>query len=271
MQPLSKLAVVGVLAAVAVACAKVPYTNRLQFNVVPGGIMNGIGKAAYPQLLGKKPLLKKGKGFESLNRVGPRIAKVADKPKFDWQFALIKEDTVNAWCLPGGYIGFYQGILPVLSTEAGMAAVMGHEVGHATAHHGAERLSQKLAILGGLGALYAFMELKTDLPPEHKGIILGAVGVGATFGLVLPFSRAHESEADVVGMMYMARAGYPPAESVEVWKRMKKLSPGKLPAFLSTHPSHDHRIKHLEKWLPQGKKKYVRSKRYKGTQKVLWK
>jgi metalloendopeptidase OMA1, mitochondrial len=264
-------AVIGLAAALAVACIRVPYTKRVQFNLIPDGIMNGIGKSSYPQLLAKKPLLKKGPSALALNRVGNRVAKVADKPKYDWQFSLIKEDTVNAWCLPGGYIGFYQGILPVLNTEAGMAAVMGHEVGHATAHHGAERLSQKLALIGGLGALYAFMELKTEIKDEHKAIILAAVGAGAVLGVILPFSRAHEAEADVVGMMYMAEAGYPPQESVKVWQRMKKLSSGGVPSFISTHPSHEHRIKHLQKWMDQGDKKYRRSSKHAGVTTELWK
>ena len=267
---LRPLAFVVAAGALAVACAKVPYSGRLQFNLIPDSIMRGIGKSAYPTMLKDKKILKKGDKAEALQRVGTRIAAVANKPKFDWQFSMIKEDTINAWCLPGGYIGFYNGILPVLSSEAGMAAVMGHEVGHATAHHGAERLSQQLALLGGLGALYLFLEEGTEMKDEHKAIIIAAAGVGAQFGIMLPFSRAHESEADVIGMMYMAQAGYAPNQSIKVWERMAELSPSKIPAFLSTHPSHEHRQKNLAKWLDQGQKKYERSKKHKGTSKALW-
>ena len=185
---LRPLAFVVAAGALAVACAKVPYSGRLQFNLIPDSIMRGIGKSAYPTMLKDKKILKKGDKAEALQRVGTRIAAVANKPKFDWQFSMIKEDTINAWCLPGGYIGFYNGILPVLSSEAGMAAVMGHEVGHATAHHGAERLSQQLALLGGLGALYLFLEEGTEMKDEHKAIIIAAAGVGAQFGIMLPFS-----------------------------------------------------------------------------------
>ena len=156
---------------VAVACAKVPYTGRRQFNLVPDSIMTGLGQSTYTSMLEGKSLQTSGQNHTVLTRVGERISKVANKPNFDWQFRMIDEPEVNAWCLPGGYIGFHTGILPVLNNEAGMASVMGHEVGHATAKHGAERLSQNLALVGGLGALELYLSGKQKLSDEQRGLV----------------------------------------------------------------------------------------------------
>lgn len=256
--------------ALAVACTKVPYTGRAQYNLVPDSIMTGIGTSSYKSMLADAKTVKDD-DHKTLVKVGGKISKAAKKPEYDWQYALIKDDEINAWCLPGGKIGFYTGILPVLQHEAGMAFVMGHEVGHATAHHGSERLSQSLTLIGGLVGLEIYMANATDLKPKDRAIILGALGVGGTLGIILPFSRMHESEADVIGMMYMASAGYPPAESTDLWKRMEEAT-GKsaLPAFLSTHPSNDKRIENLREWLPQAKKRYERNALAYETTKVAW-
>jgi predicted Zn-dependent protease len=254
-----------------VACAKVPYTGRIQYNVIPDSLMRGIGKSAYNEMLSGVSTKKKGDDASTLNKVGRKISKVADKPKYDWKFTLIKEDVVNAWCLPGGYIGFYTGVLPALRNEAGMAFVMGHEVGHATAHHGAERMTQSLTMLGGLVGLELYLKNKSNLKPKERGLVLGALGVGATVGVILPFSRAHEAEADVIGMMYMAKAGYPPAESIKVWDRFEKESNVvKIPAILSTHPATQKRQANQKEWLPKARKRYLRNKLGYDTQEPLW-
>jgi predicted Zn-dependent protease len=242
------------------ACNKVPYTNRKQVNVIPGGIMNAAGKQTYAATLAEVSVVASGEDHKTLRRVGQRISKVAAQPKFDWQYTLIDDPTVNAWCLPGGYIGFYSGILPTLKNESGMAFVMGHEVGHAVAKHGAERMSQQVGVIGGLTVIQAWVDGKSKLSPEQKVALFGALGLGAEVGVLLPFSRMHESEADVIGMMYMADAGYPPEESTEVWVRMGELGGEKPPVFLSTHPSEKQRIANLKKWMPQAKKKYNRNK-----------
>lgn len=268
----------GVLAALAAgvsACSKAPVTERLQFNLIPDAIMLPLGKASYGEMLAGVRLERRTGSDSTLKQVGKRISRVADKPRYSWQYKLIKDDnTVNAWCLPGGKIAFYTGILPVLQNEAGMAFVMGHEVGHATAHHGAERLSQQLAVLGGLSAVYLYMERDTELNETQKGVILGALGVGAQVGFVLPFSRKHEKEADTIGMMYMARAGYTPEESIQVWTRMQRMTGGGgVPQFLSTHPTNRNRKKNLQEWLPQARKRYERNKRNDSedaTGTVLW-
>ena len=147
---------------------------------------------------------------------------MADQPDFDWSYALINDPQMNAWCLPGGYIGFYTGILPVLRNEAGMAFVMGHEVGHAVARHGAERMSQQLLAVGGLQVLDMFLSGSSKVSEETRGMIMAAAGVGAQAGVIPPFSRAHEKESDTIGMMYMAEAGYPPGESIKVWERLEE-------------------------------------------------
>jgi predicted Zn-dependent protease len=186
----------GVVVLALVACQKVPITGRPQFNLVPDSIMRGIGKSSYQSVLGEERVKRSGEDVEVLERVGRRISKVANEPDYDWTYTMVEKDELNAWCMPGGYITFYTGILPVLKHEAGMAFVMGHEVGHATAHHGAERLSQQLALIGGLAGLELYMANATEMKPKERAIILAALGVGAEVGVLLPFSRTHESEAD---------------------------------------------------------------------------
>lgn len=258
------------VATLAVACKKVPYTGRLQYNLIPESIMRGVGKSSYAETLKGADLEKKGENHDTLTKVGGKISKVAKQPDYDWEFSLIDEETINAWCMPGGYIAFYTGILPVLQHEAGMAFVMGHEVAHATARHGAERLSQQLTMIGGLAGLEIYMANGTELKPKDRAIILAALGIGTELAVMLPFSRTHESEADVIGMMYMADAGYPPAESIPLWDRMEQASPGSIPAFLSTHPSNDARKANLREWLPQAEKKYEHNKLAYDSTKQLW-
>jgi predicted Zn-dependent protease len=262
--------VAGTGALVAVACHKVPYTERHQYNVIPNPIMMGLGKSSYAEALQGAQVRNRGADAETLERVGRRIAKSANEPDFEWQVSLVDDPTVNAWCMPGGYIAFYTGILPVLANEAGMAFVMGHEVAHATARHGAERLSQQLTVVGGLAGLELFLTDRTHLSESQRAAILAALGAGAEVGILLPFSRTHESEADVIGLMYMAKAGYPPGQAMEVWDRMEALTPSDTPVFLSTHPSHAHRKENLREWMPEARKKYERNKRPGDAVAPLW-
>jgi predicted Zn-dependent protease len=250
----------GTAALLAVACAKVPYTNRVQYNLVPNALMTSLGASSYTDALQGERVERKTEDAQTLNEVGRHIAGAADEPDYAWEFSLVDDPTINAWCLPGGYIAFYTGILPVLRNEAGMAFVMGHEVAHATAKHGAERLSQQLTLLGGMAGLELYLSDQTALTPEQRAMLLGALGLGAEVGVLLPFSRTHESEADIIGMMYMAEAGYPPAQSIDVWDRMEAQAPSGVPAFLSTHPSSEKRKANLREWLPRARKKYERNK-----------
>lgn len=271
MSPRRLTALLVGVASIAIACHKVEYTGRMQYNLIPDSVMRGIGRSSYQSQLSEATVEKAGADHEKLVQVGKRISRAADEPKYDWRFNLIDdEETINAWCLPGGYIAFYTGILPVLRNEAGMAFVMGHETAHATAHHGAERMSQQLTMVGGLVGLEVYMANQTTLEPQKRAVILGALGIGTELAVILPFSRTHESEADVIGMMYAAEAGYPPEESIALWDRMDKVSPDGIPAFLSTHPSNDARQANLREWMPRAKKKYQRHQLQYDTQKVLW-
>ncbi len=258
-------------AALAVACAKVPYTGRQQFNLIPHSIMEGIGKSSYESMLADARVQKEGQDKQTLRKIGGRISKATKETEYAWEYNLLIDDEINAWCLPGGKIGFYTGILPVLSNEAGMAFVMGHEVAHATAHHGSERLSQSLALIGGIAGLEIYMANATQVKPQDRAIILGALGVGGTLGIILPFSRTHESEADVIGMMYAASAGFAPEESTKLWDRMEAAT-GKsaIPAFLNTHPSNEKRKENLREWMPQAKKRFERNALDYDTTKVVW-
>jgi predicted Zn-dependent protease len=269
---LSRLTALGLLLSLGVtACIKVPVTGRRQFNLIPDGIMRSLGESTYASMLADEDVAKGSENSQVIKRVGQRIADAANQRDYDWEFKLIQDsDTINAWCLPGGKIAVYTGLLPVVKNEAGLAFVTGHEVGHATAHHGAERLSQQLAVLGGMAGLYVYLDKKSDMSEKQVATVVAAVGVGAQGAVILPFSRAHEKEADVIGMMYMAKAGYPPEEAPKVWDRMEEATGGGVPAILSTHPSNEQRKANLREWMPKAKKRYKRASQRSGTQQTLW-
>jgi predicted Zn-dependent protease len=243
------------------ACATVPYTGRRQMNLMSASEENQLGEDAYKDLLQKAKISTGREKLDLVRRVGRRIAAAADRPDFRWEFTLIEDDTqVNAFCLPGGKVAFYTGILPVTQNEDGAAVVMSHEIAHALARHGAERMSQgKLAQFGGQ-ALSLVLAGKS-IPA--KELIGEAYGLGVGVGVMLPFSRAHESEADKIGLILMAKAGYNLEEAVAFWQRMEEAAAGKgadnpLARFLSTHPSGGQRIGQIKGWLPEIKAQYYR-------------
>ncbi len=193
---------------------------------------------------------------DPLQRVGRAIADAAAKPDYEWEFKLIDDPgTVNAWCLPGGKIAFYTGIYPILKDESGMAIVMGHEVCHALLRHGGERMSQQLGTQAVLVA--GSIALSEN---ENRTTIMAALGAGATVGVLLPYSRSHESEADYQGLILAAKAGYDPEAAIGVWERMANLGGGG-PEFLSTHPEPERRIENMRGWMPEAKVLYERSKK----------
>ena len=172
---------------------------------------------------------------------------------YEWEFNLIESDQVNAFCMPGGKVAFYTGILPYCKDEVGVAVVMGHEVSHAIAEHGNERLSQQLVQqLGGVALAVAVNEK----PAETQALCMAAYGVGTQYGVMLPFSRKHESEADELGLYFMALAGYNPTEAPKFWERMSKSGGQKPPEFLSTHPSDETRISDLNAHMPKAMEYY---------------
>lgn len=247
---LSALLAVALLVA---GCAKVPITGRRQFVLISEAQEMKLGEEAYREILSDLQIARDHPANKNLQRVGRRIAEAAQKDQFDWEFTLIQSDEINAWALPGGKIAFYTGILPLLENDAGLAVVMSHEVAHAVARHGAERMSQHMAI-GLVGQLVQVGLM--GMTPESQRMVLGAYGLGAQLGVALPYSRKHEFEADRIGLELMARAGYDPGEAVAFWERMSALGGDKPPEFLSTHPSDKRRIEELKALLPEARKTY---------------
>jgi Zn-dependent protease with chaperone function len=230
-------------------CATNPHTGRRQLLLLSEDQEVKLGVEGYQEVLASENISRDPREVDPVRRVGQRIAAAANKPDFQWEFNTIVDDlTVNAWCMPGGKIAFYTGIFPALHDEAGMAFVMGHEVSHALLRHGGERISQNMAseAIGGLLAIGL-----GGKDPEKQKLVLGAFGVASGIGVLLPFSRKHESESDALGLKLMAQAGYDPRAGVEVWKRMAKMGGGGTPEFLSTHPSHETRIQDLEALMPE--------------------
>jgi len=246
------LALVLLLAA---GCSTVPVTGRHSFNLIPDDQALAMGADAYKQVLTESKLITSGPQYDSVVRVGKRLAAVSDEPDLPWEFNLIDDPkTANAFCLPGGKVAVYTGILPLTQNDAGLAVVMAHEIGHAVARHGSERMTDQLALqIGAVGV----DQLLGQKSPETRQLVLTAFGAGAQVGVMLPFSRAQESEADRIGLTYMARAGYDPHEAVAFWSRMDAATGGNQPpAFLSTHPAPADRMQKLESLIPEAMREY---------------
>ena len=234
--------------------------GRKTYNIVPESQLDNMGVQAYQEILGKakaeQTLVDHSDArYQTVERIGKRIA-AASGADFKWEFALIDEPkAVNAFCLPGGKIAVYTGLFPVAQTEAALAAVMGHEVAHATMHHGAERMSQQLTLAGLTMA--ADMSMKDS---RYRDIAVGVFGMGAQFGVILPFSRKHETEADSVGLKYAASAGYEPSATIGLWERMG--AAGKSPPeFMSTHPDPSNRQRALAEKQNDVRPLYERSEK----------
>jgi predicted Zn-dependent protease len=250
---------------VAYACATVPVTGRRQLSLISDEEINAMSAEEYRKVLAQSKLSDNKEQVDMIKRVGSRIQKSVEEymaskgassqlATFRWEFNLIQDDkTVNAWCMPGGKVAFYTAILPICKDETGVAIVMGHEVAHAIANHGKERMSQAMLANGLLGTLGAAAGQNPTLTQQ---LLLQSLGMGANVGM-LKFSRENESEADYMGLIFMAMAGYDPQEAPKFWERMSSLSGGQQPPeFLSTHPSHETRIKDLEGWIPEAMKYY---------------
>ena len=244
------LALLVLSLAVAAACETVPVTGRSQLNLLSDAEESKLGGEAFTQILSKAKVSAEPAPNDMVRRVGSRIAAVAD-PKRQWEYKVIDDpNQANAFALPGGKIAVYTGILPITRDEAGLAAVLAHEVAHVTARHSGERMSQQVAAQMGLGVIGSILGASPQTTESLGGIVVS--------GLLLPFGRSQESEADHIGLIYMAKAGYDPRAARDLWVRMAEASKGrsKTPEFLSTHPSEETRIKQIEGWLPEALKHY---------------
>jgi metalloendopeptidase OMA1, mitochondrial len=249
----------AVLLAGVTGCDTVPITGRHQLNVIPAGQEMQLGLTSFEQLKKSTPVSHDAAANALLQKVGKRIAAVTgkDMPNAQWEFVVFDSKEANAFCLPGGKVGVYTGILPVTKDEAGLATVIGHEVSHAVARHGAERMSEGMLMqLGGevLGASISTAD------PRVQALAGAAYGLTTQLGRELPHSRAQESEADHIGLIYMARAGYDPAAAVQFWQRFMAYNQqhggSGTPVFLRTHPTDETRIRQLEQWLPEAQAQF---------------
>jgi predicted Zn-dependent protease len=253
------------LTAFTVSCSTVPVTGRSQLNLIPGSTMLSMSYQQYDKVLKESKLSGNKEQTQLVKQVGARIQKAVEQyfaqkgmsshlSSYKWEFNLVEDKQVNAWCMPGGKVVVYTGILPITKTETGLAVVMGHEIAHAIAEHGNERMSQGL--LAQLGGTALSTALATR-PSETQQLWMTVYGVGAQYGALLPYSRLQETEADELGLIFMIMAGYDPNEAVGFWQRMSAQKSGQAPPeFLSTHPSDATRIANIKKLIPDVIRQY---------------
>lgn len=262
MRNLTKILVITLLT---IGCATVPITGRKQLALVPNSQILPMSYSSYRDVMKDSKLSGNQEQTQQVKKVGRNIqlaveAFMAQNNMSDelegyaWEFNLIDENTINAWCMPGGKVAFYTGIMPVCGDESGVAVVMGHEVAHAIANHGGERMSQGLMQqLGGVALAVAIQ----DKPEQTQMLYYTAYAIGSTFGAMLPYSRLHESEADKLGLIFMAMAGYDPHAAPKFWERMDDMAgSAPVPEWMSTHPSHETRIENLNAYMPNAMKYY---------------
>ena len=231
---------------------EVPLTGRKQLVDMSREQEASLGLSSYQQILRQSAVVRSGPEAALVKSIGQRIAKVSEDPGFEWQYELIDDNQANAFCLPGGKVAVYTGILPITQNENGLAVVMGHEIAHAIARHGNERMSQALAIQGAGMTLEA---LTASKPGLTRDLFLQSYGIGSQLGM-LAYSRKHETEADKMGLVFMAMAGYDPRSAPAFWQRMAAGGGAKPPEFLSTHPSDETRVHDLEAYMPEALKYY---------------
>ena len=238
-------------------CLTVPETGRRQVMLISSSQEMQLGLSAFQQMKKETPVSRDPAVNAMVQRVGRRIAAVAELPGAQWEFVVFDSKQANAFCLPGGKVGIYTGILPITKDEAGLATVIGHEIAHAVARHGAERVSEGILLQTGGGLLGASL---SSADPRTQVLVMTAYGVGSKLGRELPHSRGQESEADHIGLIYMARAGYDPEAAVGFWQRFaahsRSQGGGGTPVFLRTHPLDTVRIQQIQQWLPEAKANY---------------
>jgi predicted Zn-dependent protease len=248
------------------SCSQIEITGRKQFNLVPDSVMNSMSFQSYGEFLSQHKLSTDAEQTEMVKSVGVRVQKAIEQyctknciqdrlEGYQWEFNLIEDKSVNAWAMPGGKVVVHAGLLPVAQTDAGLAVVMGHEIAHAFAKHGAERMTQGLIVeMGGM----ALSKALTKSPEKTKNLFMQSYGIGTQVGVLLPYSRLHENEADRLGLIFMAMAGYNPEGAVTFWRRMAASKEGQAqpPEILSTHPADTTRIRNLNKLLPEAMQYY---------------
>lgn len=256
-----------ITASLVIACSTHEITGRSQFKLLPESQLQAMGAQQYRQFLSQSRVVSSSsnRDAEMVRRVGQRVTRAVESyysqrgmsqelEGYKWEYNLVDDKAINAWCMPGGKIVVYTGLLPVTQNEAALAVVMGHEITHAIFQHGNERMSQALgADIVGMGLQVAL----ANKPAETQNLFYAAYGVGATVGLLLPYSRKHELEADRYGLIWTAMAGYNPQEAVNLWRRMERAGSGnRPPEFLSTHPTEGRRIEQIQKYMPEAMKYY---------------
>jgi predicted Zn-dependent protease len=247
------------------SCSEVAITGRKQLNLVPDILMNSMSSQSYGEFLSQNKLSTDTAKTQIVKDVGRKIQKAVEQyciennmssqlNGYQWEFNLVEDPNVNAWCMSGGKVVVYTGILPVTQNEAGLATVMGHEIAHAFAKHGAERMTQGLLVeMGGM----ALSKALASRPEETKNLLLRSYGTGTQYGILLPYSRKHESEADHLGLIFMAMAGYNPNEALGFWQRMSASKVGQAPPeLMSTHPADSTRIQNIKELIPEAMKYY---------------
>jgi predicted Zn-dependent protease len=263
MKRFLSLTIIGII--IFISCQPVPITSRKQLHLIPQSQMTSLGIQSYKEVKDSLKTITGTSESEEVTRVGKKITEAVttflkqnnetDRVKgFKWQYSLFQDTTINAWAMPGGGIGVFTGILPYTQNDTGLAVVLGHEVAHVIAQHGNERMSQLLLVeLGGAGLSVAL----SQKPQLTRQLALAAFGLGSQIGVLLPYSRLQESEADRLGLIFMAIAGYNPNAAIPFWERMAKVGEGKKPPeLLSTHPGDKKRIEDIKKYIPEAMKYY---------------
>jgi metalloendopeptidase OMA1, mitochondrial len=242
-----------------VSCTTTPITGTRSFILIPFSQEVQLGQEAYSEFLSeqKANINKDPKINEMVSRITKNLAMKSDMPNLKWQTTVINSKEANAFCLPGGKMVVYTGILPLCKNEAGLAAVIGHEMAHAVARHGAQRMTQQLVL--NLGLSVASVSFQNS---KYRDLIIASLGAGSTVGILLPYSRDNEYEADEIGTIYMARAGYDPNEAVNLWKRFAGMGGSQQPEFLSTHPYSQNRAQRLSSLMPRSMAEYKKSPKY---------
>ncbi|HMQ11320.1 MAG TPA: M48 family metallopeptidase [Oligoflexia bacterium] len=250
------------------ACVEIPETGQKTLMLTTPAEEKQMGEQAYAEVMKKEKISKDPRLNGILKRVGNEIAQEAAQPDFNWEFNIIVSEQVNAWCMPGGKVAFYTGIFPYLKNEAGMATVMGHEVAHAVLRHAGQRISQQMKQQLGLGLLSGATSGLFKNPAAHDQI-MNIFGAGSNVAFALPHSRESETEADVIGLKYMAKAGYDPEEALRFWQRFSQAGGQAPPEFLSTHPAGATRINTIKRLLPDAKKYYQQAEKKYGLGQTL--